>query len=153
MMGVEKISNFEARKTSDQKYTAASDANIAHKPEAGTLKEKYKKSSDTLEVKKDTKSGHWGKAIASVIVPGLGQFCDGRVADGFKQLGAGVGFLLAGKGLGIVFVNEFAKSLRNAVKPGLGAKSALAGSILAGIGFVANSIHSIVDAYKGGKKD
>lgn len=87
-------------------------------------------------------SGNIGKAIASTFVTGLGQVCDGRTKTGLKQFGTGLGLeVLAG------VLTSVGMSVKNKV----GSTIALVGATAAGIGYVANKVISIVDAYKGGK--
>ena len=91
------------------------------------------------------KETHMFKAIASAAFPGvaLGQFLDGRFGSGFKHIFGMAGLSLASKVLAVA---------------GLAAKNKYVGiasivaSSFAGIGAFATYIHSIVDAYRGGKK-
>ena len=62
-----------------------------------------------------------------------------------------VGLYATAGGLSMVFMNAFAKATQTGAKLGLGGKAAYIGAALAGIGLLANKIHTIVDAYKGGK--
>lgn len=92
----------------------------------------------------EKKKGGWGYAIASGLLTGLGQFCQGRTADGFKQLGSALG-------LGVLGFALSALSLRAKNKYAqIAAITAGAISYLSGFGV---SIYSMVDAYKGAKKD
>ncbi len=91
------------------------------------------------------KGKSFGKGVASYFVTGLGQMIDGRVKTGFKQLGTGVGLAaVSGVATGLAI-----KSMQTGSKAGLIASIAL--GVVAGVGAIANKIHSIVDAYKGGK--
>lgn len=90
------------------------------------------------------KEGSWGKAIASLILPGLGQFFDGRNKDGFKQLGAFTGLTVLS---GALYTRGMA------AKGKFGQIAGIASGLISGFAALGTSIYSIVDAYKGGKKD
>jgi hypothetical protein len=87
--------------------------------------------------------GGGGKAVASVFIPGLGQFCDGRNKDGAK-------FLLGFIGLSIGSTVS-GRLVRTAQSPAV-RKAGLAGAVVSGLATSALWIYNIVDAYKGGKK-
>ena len=91
------------------------------------------------------KGKSFGKGFASLWMTGLGQMFDGRVKTGFKQLGTEMG-LGAVSGLASVLA---VKAMSSGSRVGLIASIGL--GVVAGIGAIANKIHSIVDAYKGGK--
>ena len=81
----------------------------------------------------------WGKAIASGIIPGLGQALDDRIGDGAKQFGAVVG-------LGIL--SRICAVAGLASKSKIGGTAGIIAGCAAGIGAFATSIYSIIDAYK-----
>lgn len=91
---------------------------------------------------KPSKGKQVAKSVASFALTGLGQMCDGRVKDGFKQLGAHLGFaLVAGAGyMGSMASKNKASQIASLAAVAVGA-----------IGSLATKIYSIVDAYKGGK--
>lgn len=91
------------------------------------------------------KGKSFGKGFASYCITGLGQMIDGRTKTGFKQLGTEVG-------LGVVSAVTSALAIK-AMQTGnkVGFAAAIGLGVVAGIGAIANKIHSIVDAYKGGK--
>ena len=93
-----------------------------------------------------------GKAIASGIIPGLGQMCDGRVGTGFKYLG---GFVAAGVGAGalnLLALRNLCKSIEtNAKSIKVGYLGARIGAAALGITSTVLYICSIVDAYRGKK--
>lgn len=169
MMGVEKIGHFDVRKIGDNKYSVAcNNGNIGAciTDEAGVekLREKYNRSKDIVEFedKKSAetpeKKGSAGKAIASAFLPGLGQFCDGRTKDGLKDLGAHILLPAVGTAAGMAGYLNFAKAVEAGAKSGVtktpyGFYAAIGVAALAGIGTFANWIHSVVDAYKGGKNN
>lgn len=82
------------------------------------------------------------KSFCSLIMTGLGQMCDGRVKTGFKQLGAYIGFafLTSAGYVGNIVANTKA-----------GKAASLVAMVAGAIGSVATKIHTVVDAYKGGK--
>ena len=109
------------------------------------------KKDDSKPVKENKKGGNWGKAIASTFLTGLGQLFDGRTKDGLVDMATDVGLYATAGGLSMAFMNAFAKATQTGAKLGLGGKAAYIGAALAGFGLLANKIHTIVDAYKGGK--
>lgn len=90
------------------------------------------------------KEKHLFKAIASAAFPGLalGQFLDGRFGSGFKHMFGLLALSLASKITAIAGV---------ASKSKLGMLASMGASLACGIGAFATYVHSIVDAYKGGK--
>lgn len=92
----------------------------------------------------EKKKGGWGPAIASFFITGLGQMCDGRAKDGFKQLGAV---------MGLGALSGISYTLGIAAKNKVGQIAAIAAGVVAGFGALGTAIYSVVDAYKGGKKD
>ena len=91
------------------------------------------------------KGKSFGKGAASWFVTGLGQMIDGRIKTGFKQMGTEFG-------LGAVSAVASAlavKAMQTGSKAGFIASVGL--GVVAGIGAIANKIHSVIDAYKGGK--
>ena len=98
---------------------------------------------DAVSENKEKKDG-WGYAIASVPLPGLGQFLQGRTADGLKQLGAVLGLTILGKlsaAAGLAAKNKYTKI------------AGIAAGVVSGLAGTGAWIYSIVDAFKGGKKD
>ncbi|MBS4760391.1 MAG: hypothetical protein KHX03_06805 [Clostridium sp.] len=168
MMGVETIGHFDVKKIGDNKYSVVCNngnigACIMDKAGVDALREKYNRSKDTVEfedkqpAEKSEKRGSAGKAVASAFLPGLGQFCDGRTKDGFKDLGRHILLPAVGTAAGIAGYLNFAKAVEAGAKTGMtktpyGFYAAIGVAALAGIGTFANWIHSVVDAYKGGKK-
>ena len=166
MFGVETIGSYDVRSLGNGKYSVAVNngnlgAYVTDKAGVDALREKYNRGADTVEISgkdkqsksKDDKSGDWGKAIASTFIPGLGQFCDGRVSDGFKQIGAVVGLTAVSKLASLKFLDAFAKAAETAGKVSLGGKAAYAAAVVAGLGAFAAHVYNIVDAYKGGKSN
>lgn len=164
MMGVEKIGNFDVKKISDNKYSVVCNngnigACITDKAGVEELRQKYNRSKDTVEksADKQEKKGGYGKAIASGFLPGLGQFFDGRTKDGFKDLGRHIALPTIASIAGFAGYMNLVSTAEKAAKTGVsktpyGFYAAAALSLVAGLGATANWIHSIVDAYKGGKK-
>ena len=107
----------------------------------------------------EKKTGGSGKAWASVFIPGLGQFLDGRNKEG-------AGYLIGGTALGIGSRVLFVNALEDAVKAACTSdvdfdiskycskltKGKFIGAIALGLAGTALWIANIVDAYKGGKK-
>jgi hypothetical protein len=87
--------------------------------------------------------GGGGKAVASAIIPGLGQFCDGRNKDGAKFLLGSIGLGIGSKVLGGLALTAQSPAVQ---------KAGLAGAVVSGLAVTALWIYNIVDAYKGGKK-
>lgn len=94
--------------------------------------------------KKKEKKGGWGYSIASGFLPGLGQFCQGRTADGFKQLGSCLG-------LGMLSATAYMLAMN--AKNKYAQIAGIAAGVVAGLSNLGVGIYSMVDAYKGGKKD
>lgn len=107
---------------------------------------------------KENKKRHGGKAVASSFIPGLGQFCDGRIK-------AGLGFLAGAIGLGVLSrlsTKPMLKELKNFEKAAMelkelpaikiGASKMLAPMII-GLGSTGLWIANVVDAYKGRKEE
>lgn len=93
---------------------------------------------------KDTeRKGSLGKAVASAIVPGLGQACDGRYKSGLKHFVTVCALPTVGA-WGTLF------ALSRGSKVGNIAAGVIA--IGSAIGTLAAYIHGITDAYRGGKK-
>jgi len=113
-------------------------AKLEGNPDKDTLDLSAKNIAETPKKEK-----HLGKAILSAFMPGLGQIADGRTKDGIKDMTKVYGLGLVSGFLGLATV---------AVKSKVGFLAALAGSTISGIGAIASALHSIVDAYKGGKK-
>ena len=166
MFGVERIGQFNVTKMGDDRYAVAVNngnmgAFMTDKAGVEELRKKYNKETDTVELstkkaeatpeKEAKKGGSWGKAIASTFVTGLGQLCDGRVKDGLVDMGTDAALGLTAFGLKLGYANAFSKAVQNGTKLGLGAKAAAVGLVLTAGAFLANKIHTIVDAYKGGK--
>lgn len=84
----------------------------------------------------------WGKAIASAIIPGLGQALDDRMGDGAKQFGAVVGLGVLSRICSLAGIKAMAKGSK------FGATAGIVAGCAAGIGAFATSIYSIIDAYK-----
>ena len=99
---------------------------------------------DTVEIAKPKKKSFW-KGFASYWITGLGQMIDGRTKTGFKQLGTEVAL----GGVSGLATALSLKAMQTGNKYGFIAGIGL--GVLAGIGIIANKIHSVVDAYKGGK--
>lgn len=108
-------------------------------------------------VQSTKKSGGAGKAVASAFVPGLGQFCDGRIGDGFGYLLGTAGVLYTGVSLikenraaaekaidSVVFSNK-PTAMRILANLPKGSKLGLA-ALAVGVGVW---VRNIVDAYKG----
>ena len=91
------------------------------------------------------KGKSFGKGFASYCITGLGQMIDGRTKTGFKQLGTEVAL----GGVSGLATALSLKAMQTGNKYGFIAGIGL--GVLAGIGVIANKIHSVVDAYKGGK--
>lgn len=166
MLGVERIGQYNVTKMGDNKYAVALNngnlgAFVTDKAGVEELRQKYNRATDTVEfstkeddskpVKENKKGGNWGKAIASTFLTGLGQLFDGRTKDGLVDMATDVGLYATAGGLSMAFMNAFAKATQTGAKLGLGGKAAYIGAALAGFGLLANKIHTIVDAYKGGK--
>ena len=110
-------------------------------------------------------TGKGGKAFASDLLPGLGQFTDGRKKEGVRYLVGTAGLYT----LGAASVWKYMKDVREAMRKvpfGLSnsielenaaAKSVKKGGLYFGITAMLISaglwIANIVDAYKGGKKN
>ena len=166
MFGVERIGQYDVRKMDDNRYAVALNngnlgAFVTDKAGVEKLRQKYNRETDTVEFstmkaeeapeKETKKGGIWGKAIASTFITGLGQLCDGRVKDGLVDIGTDAALGLTAFGLKLGYANAFVKAVQNGTKLGLGGKAAAIGLALTAGAFVANKIHTIVDAYKGGK--
>lgn len=95
--------------------------------------------SETSNAEKGKK---FGKAFASFFVTGLGQMFDGRFKDGIKDLALAIGLGAAAK---------LSASAGLAAKSKAGQILGAAGAVGLAIAWCANAIHSVVDAYKGGK--
>ena len=163
MFGVERIGNYNVTKLDSDKYlVAVSNGNmgacVTDKEGVERLREKYNRSQDTVEISgKKEKKGSAGKAVASAFMPGLGQLLDGRTKDGLVDMGTTAGLKALIGVAGLAGYQNFVKTAETAAKTGIsktpvGFYAALAVCALAGVGAVANWIHSIVDGYKGGKK-
>lgn len=106
------------------------------------------------------KTGGGGKAFASAIIPGLGQFLDGRSAAGTGYLGASVATVLAAGALNKSIQKDIFQNfdkipnekvnINNILKAV--SKRKVYGFRALAIGALALFIANIVDAYKGGKK-
>lgn len=92
-----------------------------------------------------------GKGIASAFIPGLGQAIDGRFKDGLKDYAKNFGWVVGGTAAGLAGYNSFVKAVEAGGKTPYGFYAGMALAALATIGFVANRVHSVVDAYNGGK--
>ena len=92
-----------------------------------------------------------GKGIASAFIPGLGQAIDGRFKDGLKDYAKNFGWVVGGTAAGLAGYNSFVKAVEAGGKTPYGFYAGMALASLATVGFVANRVHSIVDAYNGGK--
>ena len=89
------------------------------------------------------KERHWFKALASLMCPGLGQIFDGRFGAGIKQM-LGLACLgLAGRVLAVYGI---------AAKNKYGRMASMVASVAAGFGALGLYIHSVKDAFRGGKK-
>lgn len=93
-----------------------------------------------------------GKAVASSFCSGLGQAIDGRWKDGLKDFAAFTGITAVGTAAGFAGYNSFVKAVQAGVKTPVGFYAGMAVAALATVGLIANRIHSVVDAYKGGNK-
>ncbi len=163
MLGVERFGNYEVRQLGPDKYSVAltngnMGAFITDEEGLKAFKEKYNRQEDTVEISgKKEKKGGAGKAVASAFVPGLGQLIDGRTKDGLVDMGTAAGLSALSSIVGLAGYQNFVKTVEAAAKTGVsktpvGFYAALAVCALTGIGAVANWIHSIVDGYRGGKK-
>lgn len=161
MTSVERIGNYQIRELGPDKYSVSltngnMGAFITDKEGLEKFKEKYNLSNDTVELS-EKKKGGTGKAIASALIPGLGQIIDGRTKDGLVDFGTSLGIGAIGTAIGGLGYKSFVKNIQQCVKTGapktpVGYYVALAASALTGIAAIANWVHSIADAYKGGKK-
>lgn len=107
------------------------------------------------------KTGGSGKAWASVFIPGLGQFLDGRNAAGAGYMGAGIATGIGSYALQTSLVKDIFKASSDAVD---GAafdvtkylskipKGKLYGAMALGLAATGLWVANIVDAYKGDKK-
>lgn len=118
-----------------------------------------------IKPKKIKEEGRGGKAVASALMPGLGQFCDGRNKDGAKFLLGSIGLDLASLGIIASIVAPVVKSFMNeraAMTEGVDLRTilseiknpkakviGLAGLAIVGFGLW---VVNIVDAAKGGLK-
>ena len=155
-IGVETIGHYNVTKLGENKYAVAVNngnlgAYMTDKAGVEALKEKYNKSEDTVEIGGKKKEKNVGKAVASGIVPGLGQIIDGRTKDGLKDMGKNVGLNILGTATGIAGYLNFVKATQAGKTP-YGYYAACAAGLAIGAAAIANWVHSIVDAYNGGKK-
>lgn len=108
--------------------------------------------SSNIQTEKQT--GGASKAVASAIVPGLGQFLDGRNKEGAAYLGGNVGITVASTLVANSMIKGFAKSIEQGAetmpKTSAGKIGAMALLTIAG---TALWISNIVDAYKGEKQE
>ncbi|MBQ8459525.1 hypothetical protein IJ541_05420 [bacterium] len=107
------------------------------------------------------KTGGAGKAWASVFIPGLGQFLDGRNKEGAIYMGTNLGASIGAYALG----NSIGKDIFQATQKAMETdgmfdvskylskmpKGKIYGAIALGIGSTILWIANIVDAYKGKK--
>ena len=87
----------------------------------------------TQTVQQERKTGGIGPAIASLVIPGLGQFINGDKSNGFKFLGG----YIAIQGLGGFM------ALKGKIKP----------AIAANITSLALAIVSVINAYRGNEPE
>lgn len=100
-------------------------------------------------VVQENKKGGGGKAFASAIIPGLGQFMDGRNRAGAAYLGTMAG---AGIGINLLSGSIMKDAFTAASETTLNKQNAKAFGIFGlAIASFAVWIANIVDAYKGGK--
>lgn len=111
---------------------------------------------DTVEIAKPKKKSFW-KGLSSFLLTGSGQMFDGRFKDGLKDLGIQTGLLVGSGVIAKLGAINLAKVVEATVKnPAVKATpygwyASIAACGLLGIAVLANKIHSVVDAYKGGK--
>lgn len=104
------------------------------------------------QVQPQKKGGGVGKAIASAVIPGLGQLCDDRTSTGLKFLGGVVATGIGARLLAMLSVSNLMKSVENGAKSaGFGFYGALLGGIALGLTSTGLWITNIVDAYNGKK--
>lgn len=126
-------------------------AKILHRAEA-----KESQVKDTVEIAKPKKKSFW-KGLSSFLLTGSGQMFDGRFKDGLKDLGIQTGLLVGSGVIAKLGAMNLAKVVEATVKnPAVKATpygwyASMAACGLLGIAVLANKIHSVVDAYKGGK--
>ena len=90
-------------------------------------------------------TGGTGKAIASAIIPGLGQFCDGRKKDGLTFFGVSSALFIGRK-----LLNTPPTDVANlSTKKLPGKLKGIAAAVLA-TAALAWRVINVVDAYKGG---
>lgn len=116
---------------------------------------------NTNTVPQQKKTGGSGKAWASVFIPGLGQFLDGRNAAGAGYMGAGIATGIGSFALRSSLAKDIFKASSEAVDDAAFditkylskiPKGKLYGSIALGLAATGLWIANIVDAYKGDKK-
>ena len=160
-LGIETVGHYNVRKLGENKYSVAVNngnmgAYVTDEAGVKALKEKYNKSEDTVEIGGKKKEKNVGKAIASGFLPGLGQILDGRVKDGAKDLGTILGLGIVGKltamAGGVSFVKATEAAAKGISKTPYGYYAACAAGLVIGAATVAKWVHSVVDAYNGGKK-
>ena len=81
----------------------------------------------------------------------MGQILDGRVKDGAKDMGTLLGLGIIGKLTGVAGYLNFVKATQAGKTP-YGYYAACGAGLVLGAAALANWIHSVVDAYNGGKK-
>ena len=160
-IGVETVGHYNVTKLGENKYAVAVNngnlgAYMTDKAGVEALKEKYNKSEDTVEIGGKKKEKHVGKAIASGFIPGLGQMLDGRIKDGAKDMGTIFGLGVIGKLTGILGGISFARAAEATAK-GIskipyGFYVACATGFVIGTASIVKWVHSVIDAYHGGKK-
>ena len=166
-MSMEVIGNYNVTQIGKDKYAVSLNngnlgAYVTDKDGVEELRFKEQLKEDKVEFshKKEAeapkKKGSAGKALASAFLPGLGQMFDGRTKDGIKDMAAHVGLPTLATVVTYLGVANFAKAVEAGAKSGVtktpyGFYAAVGVAALAGLGTVANWVHSVVDAYKGGK--
>ena len=101
------------------------------------------KGNDNAQAVYQPKEKHTGKAIASGLMVGLGQFFDGRFKDGFK-------YILKSLGCSVLGGASVLLGMRMNNKAGV--IVGMAGGVAAGIASIVNWVNNVKDAYHGGKK-
>ena len=105
-------------------------------------------------IQETRQKGGAGKAVASALIPGSGQFLDGRNKEGATYLGGSIGLGVASSLVGNSIMKNMAKSLeQNAEVMPKTPTGKLAAIGLIGLAATGLWIANIVDAYKGGKQE
>lgn len=97
------------------------------------------------------KTGRLSKCIASGLIPGFGQYVDGKKKKGFIHFGVAVVSSIIAVTAGIVaFINKYQSDIRK--KTPLISKVAAVVMCIAVGGYLANAIHSAIGTYKHSQK-